>query len=637
MNLKNAFLDNRVQLLTILTLTLALYWPGLTGPFLFDDFWNLAPVKDWHEGAHSWHRALVPFPESFVSSRPLSMASFMLTTYLGGTDPFAAKAGNLALHLVCGLLVWCLAKQILRSNAPPTLHADKAALFIVAVWLLHPLHVSTVLYSIQRMSQIAAVATLASLLIFIHARKQLEYGARKKALINLFISFPLVVATGTLAKQNVAVAPLLCLVIELGIFRASSRPRIIKGFFTAFLALPACGAGLVLLLRPEVFLAGYQDWGFTLTERLITQPRVLCNYIATLIMPYTPKMGLYTDDFAPSQGLLSPVTTSLSFLALAGASVFTWKARAKAPTLFVGWFFFLGAHSVEASFLPIEMYYEHRNYLPSLGLFLAIVGLGAFLPKLSFSMNRTFPLLAGAIVAVLAIATLGRVLVWQHRQSIIEQGARHHPLSMRAASDLASLQLDREDIDAAIRAVAPLTRLEDPRSRIFGNLYIIGLECRKGNALDHERLAAVVADAMPQTTVYEAQMFRFVDNAINFGQCRGRSEREVADAFAAILHAADQQSEATPNKYVLRDIVARIYLRGGADREAEHQALTAWSSGHHPPTGAFLARLHVRRGNMSGAQEIVAKLEQYIDDADVAGQEELRQLRALLTTNSSVY
>ncbi|MCY0536413.1 hypothetical protein, partial [Klebsiella pneumoniae] len=57
---------------------------------------------------------------------------------------------------------------------------------------------------------------------------------------------------------------------------------------------------------------------------------------------------------------------------LTGASL---AARKRAPSIPAGWFFFLVAHLVESSFLPLEMYYEHRNYLPSFGLLLAATGL----------------------------------------------------------------------------------------------------------------------------------------------------------------------------------------------------------------------------------------------------------------------
>src|SRR5690606_25539329 len=89
----------------------------------------------------------------------------------------------------------------------------------------------------------------------------------------------------------------------------------------------------------------------------------------------------------------------------------------RAPCLCAGWFFFLAAQSLESSFLPIELYYEHRNYLPSFGLLLMSAGGLALLPDkiaLSFSGRpRPFLMLLSVLLVVLAFSTWGRVLVWQ--------------------------------------------------------------------------------------------------------------------------------------------------------------------------------------------------------------------------------
>lgn len=623
--------NSRLLLLVILAFAFAMYWPGLSGPFLFDDYWNLTPVEKWYEGAQPWRYALFPSPDSIIASRPLSMASFMLSTYWGGAGAFPAKLGNLLLHLACGVLVWHVGRTVLRLDSQLMAKANTIALILCAIWLLHPLQVSTVLYAIQRMSQIAALFALGAVAVYLLARSQLAQGRVRLAAFNLFLTLPLLVGLGVLGKQNAAVAPLLCAVIELAYFRAAPRRHpLVRGFFILSIAVPVAATGALLVFKPGSLLAGYQDWDFSLAERLLTQPRVLLDYLSMLLVPYTPRMGLYTDDYVVSTGLLSPVATLPAMLAIAGASAVAWRLRRRAPTLFAGWFFFLAAHSVEASFLPLEMYYEHRNYLPSLGVFLALAGCTTLLRQPSPLMRSAAPLLLGTLLATLAIATFGRVLVWQSHESIIEQGARHHPLSMRAASDMASLQLDRQDIDGAIRAVLPLVASDDRRARIYGHLYMVALECRRGVPLDRGHLAAAVDHALPRTTVYEAQMITFIDNASQFGECRGRSEAEIADAFVAIMDAATEQAETSPNKHVPRETIARLYLRAGKPAEAEVQARKAWLAGRHPPTGALLARIYGMNGNFADARRTLSELEAAIDPADVAGQQELIALRGLL-------
>lgn len=625
----------RLLLMAALAFSFVLYWPGLSGPFLFDDYWNLTQVEKWYEGAQPWRYALLRDTGSIIAARPVSMASFMLTTQLGGVGAFPAKLGNLILHLACGALVWHVARTILRLDPNLKGRGDAIALIICAIWLLHPLQVSTVLYAIQRMSQIAALFVLGAVTVYLLARSQLKQGRMRLAAFNLFLTLPLLVGLGVLGKQNAAVAPLLCAVVELAYFSESPRRhRLVHGFFILFIVIPVVAFAALLAFRPGSLLAGYQDWDFSLAERLLTQPRVLLDYLSMILVPYTPRMGLYTDDFVVSTGLLSPIGTLPAILAIVGVSVLTWYLRGRMPTFFAGWYFFLAAHSVEASFLPLEMYYEHRNYLPSLGILLALAGCTTLLRRPSPRMRSAAPVLVGTLLATLAIATFGRVLVWQSHESIIEQGARHHPASMRAASDMASLQLDRQDIDGAIRAVLPLVSSDNQRARIYGHLYMVGLECRRGGPLDRAHLAAAVEQALPLTTVYEAQMIRFIDNASHFGQCRRQSEAELADAFVAIMDAATEQAETSPSKHVPREIIARLYLRAGNPAQAEVQARTAWLAGRHPPTGALLTRIYEMNGRIGDARRTLSELEAMIDPADVAGQQELVALRGLLGVGS---
>ncbi len=628
--------STRGKLLLCLAMAAAasLYWAGLSGPYLFDDFWNLTPIENWYGGTQSWRQALLPNRDSIVFSRPVAMASFMLTVWLGGLGTFPVKLGNLVLHLLCGVLIWWILRRALKADPSLSSRADLLGSIGASIWLLHPLHVSTVLYAIQRVTQLGAFFALASVAVYMVARTQLAANRSRIASLNLFVAFPVLLVLGLLSKQNAATAPFLCLVLELAYFASDApRGRHIRAFFALFALLPLLAVAIAITVQPAIFFEGYRDWGFTLEQRLLTQPRVLTDYIGMLLLPYAPSMGLYTDDFPVSTGLLKPVTTLLAILTLAVISLLAFAVRRRAPSFFAGWFFFLLAHGVESSFLPLEMYYEHRNYLPSIGLFLAVVGLGALMPSNLRTNVLSLRGLGFTAVSVflfaLSIATLGRVLVWQDRESIIVQGVNQHPRSLHAVFDKASLEIDRKNYQAAKKALAPLVSSSEPRSRIVGKLYLVAINCMSGGTMDADLLQSAVADAMPQLTVYEAQMIKLLDQASQLGQCRGVVEGQLADAFAALLAAATLQPETSPNKFVIREIIARLYARAGRWPEAESQAKTAWGAGRNPPTGALLARLYLKNGKYSEAKQVLTTLERSIDPADKGGQMELQMLRQL--------
>lgn len=614
--------------------TLLIYWPGLTGPYMFDDFWNLVPIEKWAAGQIAWHQALQQNAGSIIESRPLAMGSFMLTTWLGGVGTFPSKLGNLGLHLVCGWLVWRLALRLVSLDRSIREHARMLSLIVSAAWLLHPLHVSTVLYSIQRMSQLSAVAVLLCMLAYLSARDSILQGRLRAAALKLFVLFPALLLAGLLSKQNAIVAPALCLAIELlsRTDTAGSRgQRLIATFFVLFLAIPATAITINLLMYPTYVLDGYRDWDFSWQERLLTQSRVLVDYIGSILVPYSPGMGLYTDDFPVSTGLLHPPTTIASILFLIGVTVLAWWKRRARPLAFVGWIFFLIAHSIEASFLPLEMYYEHRNYLPSVGLLLAVMGLVApvALRRIEGVSMRwaSLPTVASlAFVVVLAIATFGRVLVWQSFDTIVAQGVQQHPNSIRAVSDAAWLAIKHKQFDKARTAMNSLITSRDPRARVFGHLQLAVIDCHAGDPLDASNLDLAVSEVLPTATVYEAQIIKMFDSATLLGACKAESV-VFANAAQRIIDAATGQPETNRNKYVPREVIARLYARGGRWDLAERQAALSWSAGRNLPTGALLAQIYLENKKYVEAGLLVAELESLIHKEDVGGQAALRQLR----------
>ena len=142
-------------------LTFALYWPGLAGPFLLDDFNTFIAKLPGDGSSFGVLLERVLADRSGPLGRPLAMISFAANAWLaGGLDAYPIKLTNLLLHLLTGLGLYRFTWVLLRPGSPLGLderRAAWAALLATAVWLLHPLHVSTVLYAVQRMAILAAL------------------------------------------------------------------------------------------------------------------------------------------------------------------------------------------------------------------------------------------------------------------------------------------------------------------------------------------------------------------------------------------------------------------------------------------------------------------------------------------------
>jgi len=624
------------QLLVILALCIAsaVYWLGLNGPFLFDDSYALEPVVTWTQGETSW-RDVVFGDGSLLFSRAISMASFLLTAWLGGPDSFSFKLGNLVVHLLCGLIIWRIGRHAFGLDRRLHRHAEVLAALLTAFWLLHPLHVSTVLYSVQRMAQLSTLFTLAAVLVYLQARGNLTAGSARTARLQLFFAFPLMVIAGLLSKQNAAVAPLLCLALELGYFndwRAHQGTR--AWFFGVFLLIPGVMACLVFALYPEKVLGGYAEWDFTLQERLLTQPRALMDYVGMLLFPRGPRMGLYTDDFAVSTSLVAPATTWMAMAGLAAISAIAIAVRKRAPTLFVGWFFFLGAHAVESTFLPIEMYYEHRNYLPSVGLFMALIGSAALIPTHLRLNVLTFRQLAwGAATGfalVLTVATLGRVLVWQSMDGILAQALRYHPQSLRANFDAADEAARRGDFARHHALMEPFTLSADPRQRQMARFEIVSTNCRNRVGGNRPLMEAAVAEHLPRVTVVESYGFTRLSSASRAAGCGDLDRFALAEYLSRILDAARSQPESARTKWVSRYVVAEMYSSAGHWQQATEQAELAWNGGQDRKIGVYLARAYALTGRLEDATRMLRLVETRIPPHDWPGQSALTRLRALI-------
>ncbi|MGJ4804873.1 hypothetical protein [Luteimonas sp. SDU82] len=608
--------------------TIAVYWPGLKGPFILDDPYNLAPLQDWLDGRAS---ALELFfgNSSGVLGRPVSMASLWLSLATGGMHPFPFKFGNLLIHLACGLVGWQMLRRLLSADATLERHSTVLAATLAALWLLHPINVSTVLYSVQRMAQLSTFFALVAVWLYVLARTQLAARQRRSAAVNLFLVFPSILLLGIFSKENAAVIPLLCLVVEIAYFRPNpSERRILVPFYALFLLVPGAMALWLLAASPETLLGLYATRDFTLAERLLSQPRALMEYLGLYVWPRGGMMGVYVDDFAISRGLLAPPSTFAALVALLAISVGAWRVRRLAPSVFAGWFFFLAAQSVESSILPLELYFEHRNYLPGFGLLLALCGLIALARDKLRGGSRLLIVVPVAVAAIsLAAITWQQVQVWRGMPTIVAQALEHRPTSFRANLEMASqeIHLGRWD-DARVR-MQRLTTSADASQRLTGIISSIVIDCLQHGQTTESGLSQAEAVPLQRVTLTEVLTLRPLSKALAEGRCTGISSSRVATTVIALLDKAEGQPDTSKPKWLLRTLAAELYMRDRRYREAITQAEMAWQTNADTGIGAFLTRLYIAAGMKPEALRTWAEVKRRTRSYEVVANRELTLIR----------
>jgi hypothetical protein len=423
----------------ILALTLAVMSPGLKGAFFFDDNPNIVQNNAIHieNLTLASLKGSIDGPAAGPLGRPISVLSFALTHYFFGLDPFAFKVINLAIHVINGLLVAWLVTLLLRTLPGVPLSEKTRAwlpLWVAAIWLAHPINIMPVMLAVQRMTLLSGMFMLLALIGHL---KAVSTPPEKNAKLAWFTASWLIFwPLSVLSKETGLLFPLYVLAITLLSQSASVSPPRKKSWVVP--------ASVFSLLAIALLMLSFLGWGwldtayamrpFSLTERLMTEARVLWFYAAQIVIPDPESFGLYLDDFSLSTGLLSPPATLFSIVGWGTGILAIGYWRHRQPVLCFAAAWFLVGHSLESTFLPLEIAHEYRNYLPSIGLILGVGYMGAtVLQKLKLDhRSQTVGLVAIIPVLILALFTwmradqLGNPLVGTQIE------AAHHPQSARA-------------------------------------------------------------------------------------------------------------------------------------------------------------------------------------------------------------
>lgn len=426
-------------ILAVVLLCALAYLNGLFGGFLLDDFPNIVNNPFLRALDGSWPRwtDLAVSSHAGLLRRPLGLLSFGVDYWFFGFSPLAFKLTNLIIHLANGLLIYQLAQRIASHLLPEThqrtFDPHALALLASALWLTHPLNVSTVVYVVQRMDELATLFVLFGLLCYAEGRERMLRGER-----GLFMAVAGVLAFGLLAvfsKENGALITAYALVIEACCYRFAGSDqhggRRIKVFLWLTVALPIVLFGLFLVTHPQWLASGYAGREFTLYQRLLSEARILCDYLLWIVLPLPHWMGVYHDDFVTSTGLLHPATTLAAVIFLAALVVAAWRLRHRVPGFSFGVAWFLVGQSMESSILPLELVFDHRNYLPMTGLLLGMVC--ALTPWVTTHFSRRAVTVgAAAILLALASTTARWTYAWGDPLRLALTEVADHPDSSRA-------------------------------------------------------------------------------------------------------------------------------------------------------------------------------------------------------------
>jgi len=441
----------RLALFIVLLVTLLVYLPGIGGPFLLDDFSNFQGIELDSLAPDDLQKGLSG-SDLTLTSRPVARLTLLLNNHFFGTVSASShKLVNVLLHLLIGGLLYLLTIRLLAVVRPGDDSAGRlTALVVMALWLLHPLQVSTVLYAVQRMTQLSSLFTLLAILLYINARQAERFAVGRDA-IKIFLLIPLLTVLAFFSKESGILVTLYLLAIEWLLFGFRTTHGEDRGRLRLAIAV-LVGAPLLLAIAYLAThlgqLVNYTGRDFTLYERLLTQPVVLLFHLGQLLLPNLATMGLFHDDFPIARVLDLRVLSTGAVLLIFLVTAFTGRRRWPLVSLGILWFFI--SHALESSFLPLEMVFEHRNYLaiygPLLGLVLVAQALNR---RLALRLRAT-----GLVIVAIALALTGLTFLRVQQWSSVERFAAahlvNHPGSWRTHHQLALLAFMQGDRERAM-------------------------------------------------------------------------------------------------------------------------------------------------------------------------------------------
>ncbi|RRJ83890.1 hypothetical protein [Aestuariirhabdus litorea] len=431
------FLGLFFALAPVLAATLLLYWGGLSGTVVLDDRHIIDGLRAIDTGTSLQDYLLKGVGEL---NRPIAYLTFYWQRDLVEPTLWSFKVVNLFLHLANVVLVFALLYQLIRHTRykPQKLWLATGA---TAIWALSPLQVSTVLYMVQRMTELSALFVLAALLCWYQGRFPSK--AQYRRLAWLYLGFGICMLLALLSKESAITGCVMVLVLDATLLGKESKDRTYRIWRWLAIYLPLMLVALYFFIKWKS-IATYGGREFTLEERLLTQPRILFDYIAKFVAPRWGGYGLFYNEYPFSRSLTDPLTTLIAVTAIAvGAGVAIWK-RTAWPIASFAVLFFLAGHLVESTFIPLELYFEHRNYLPTVAIALLLAtAVGQIVQRVHRKPLLVLVCLSTAIwlVAMVAVSR-NEVRMWGAPLPQALHWYQQHPDSHRAHSHLGELMFN---------------------------------------------------------------------------------------------------------------------------------------------------------------------------------------------------
>ncbi len=477
-----------------------IYANSFHGAWQFDDRPNIVENRNIFLKTLDWPdiKKTLYAPRGDGISRPLSYLTFALNYYFGRLDVAGYHIVNFIIHYLSSVFLFLFIYNTLRLSTVRERYGPASyaiALMATFFWAASPVQVTAVTYIVQRMTSMTGLLYLMAMYFYLKGRT--TDGPWRGVLFWGLCALSAALSLAT--KENAAMLPVSIWLYDLLLIQGVTRETIIKNvklLIPAILVVVAVG---LLYTDISTLLDGYKNRPFTLTERLLTEPRIVIFYITLLLYPISSRLTLI-HDIEISRSLLTPWSTLPAIAGIVLLIALAVYIARKRPLISFCILFFFVNHVIESSFLPLELMYEHRNYIPSLFFFvpvvifmLHIIDYFSYTKTIQFTMVTVFIFLLAAQGHTVFI----RNALFEHPLLLWSDNVKKTPTLSRPYNNLGAAYWNLNLYDKAYESYTRALSLnrQTNLSNLGVNLYNLGMYHLHVKG-DHEKALALFRSAM---------------------------------------------------------------------------------------------------------------------------------------------
>jgi tetratricopeptide (TPR) repeat protein len=458
-----------------------LYSNTFESPFVFDDNRKIVENESIRITELSAANLIdTAFGKQSPKTRPFGNVTFALNYYFHQYNVEGYHLVNIVIHILAAIFLFIFVQTTLKLPSLKTEvdHTFMVAFFTALLWMVHPIQSQSVTYIVQRMNSMAALFYILAFWFYVKGRLAVQPGRKWGWFGSAALAW--IFALGS--KQNAATLPFFIFLYEWYFFQDLS-PKWFKSSLKYIIAVAiifAVVAFLYLGTDPLEKFSKLQDFyhgEFTLTERALTQTRVVVYYLSLIFFPHPARLNL-DYDFSLSHSLLNPMTTLFSLIFIIGLISLACylSKRERLISFCILWFF--GNLLIESSIIPLAIIFEHRTYLPSMMVYLIMILLGDRFVRIDWLKIG----LACVVIVVFSFWTYQRNQVWESEFSLWSDVIKKSPNKARPHLNLGIMFSRLGKTDTAITHFDKALQLNHRYAKAHFNL---GAEMeRQGNDAD---------------------------------------------------------------------------------------------------------------------------------------------------------